>query len=344
VSRRELDAAGIEDPALRSGYERCRRLNAAQGKTYYLATLLLPPAKRPYVHALYGFARYADDIVDDLDPALTTEQRAERFTVWSREVLAELDWGDSSDPIVRALLDTITQWNIPLSYFAEFLEAMRTDLTVESYETYDDLAQYMWGSAAMIGLEMLPILGRADESLRWDVLEPYAIDLGIAFQLTNFLRDVAEDLQRGRVYLPQESLRQFGVDRARLARGVADGPIRNLLAFEIARAHELYERARPGIDLVDPSARQCLTTAVTLYGGILAEIERADYDVFTRRVVVPLPRRARVGARGIVSAWSARRGDARLAGPTTPTSTASARPWRSRTAGLRRARKRSSGR
>ena len=308
--RSELDAAGITDPALRSGYEKCRRLNARHGRTYYLATLLLPPARRPYVHALYGFARYADDLVDDPDPALGPEQRDERFGRWSEQVLAELEWGASSDPIVRALLDTLTRWQIPIAYLAEFLEAMRMDLTVETYETYDDLARYMWGSAAVIGLQMLPILGRADESVRWDVLEPHAIDLGTAFQLTNFLRDVGEDLRRGRIYLPQESLRQFGVDRPRLARGVADEPIRNLLAHEIARAHELYERARPGIELVAPASRDCLRTAFTLYSAILDEIERADYDVFTHRASVPVRRRAAVGAAGLVRAWSSRRRDA----------------------------------
>ncbi len=309
----DLDAAGITDPALRTGYRKCRQLNAAHGKSYFLATMLLPAHKRPYVHALYGFARYADDLVDDggLDPAA--------FTDWSKQVMIELDWQSTSDPIIRSLLDTIAHWNIPLPYFAEFLESMRMDLTVDSYETYDDLARYMWGSAAVIGLQMLPILGRADAAQPWHELEPYAIDLGTAFQLTNFLRDVAEDLRRGRIYLPQESLRQFGVDRDRLRRGVADEPIRNLLAFEITRARELYDRARPGIELVAPSSRACLSTAIALYSGILDEIERADYDVFSRRATVALHRRAQLGASGLVKAWTTRRAPD---GPTTPSSTA----------------------
>src|SRR5581483_8792902 len=130
------------------------------------------------------------------------------------------------------------------------------------------LARYMWGSAAVIGLEMLPVLGRANDDVRWDVLEQHAIDLGLAFQLTNFIRDVAEDLRRGPVYLPQESLEQFGVDRDRLARGRVDEPIRNLLAWEIERARRLYAKAAPGIDLVHPSSRDCLRTAFTLYAEI----------------------------------------------------------------------------
>jgi phytoene synthase len=330
----ELDAAGITDPALRTGYRHCRKLNASHGKSYYLATLLLPAHKRPYVHALYGFARYADDMVDvgtDLN-----------FTEWSRQVMIELDWRASSDPIIRALLDTIAHWNIPLPYFAEFLDSMRMDLTIDRYETYDDLFRYMWGSAAVIGLQMLPILGRVDESVPWHELEPYAIDLGIAFQLTNFLRDIGEDLDRGRVYLPEDSMRAHGVDRERLFRGVADEPIRNLLASEIARTRDLYDRAAPGIELVHPSSRDCLRTATTLYSGILDEIERADYDVFAKRATVPLPRRAQIGAFGLVNAWSTRRAlaDSESGAPATPTSSGSARPSRIRTAGLRLARKR----
>ncbi len=327
TAQRDLDAAGITVPSLRAGYERCRRLNAEHGRTYYLATLLLPPAKRPYVHALYGFARHVDDIVDDLSPALSAEEKAQRLTTWCEDFLTDLDWGETGDPVSRAVLDTIRRWNLPASYFADFLDSMRMDLTVTRYETYDDLVRYMWGSAAVIGLEMLPILGRRDESVRWDRLEQPAIDLGYAFQLTNFIRDVAEDLRRGRVYLPQESLRQFGVDEQRLRRGRVDEPIRNLLAWEIERARALYRTAETGIVLVHRTSQDCLRVASTLYEGILDEIERNDYDVFSGRVAVGLPRRARVGLTGLRRAMIARRG-VRLPDdvpdvPSIPTATAS---------------------
>lgn len=313
-ARGELDAAGISDPALRASYRLCRRLNLSHGKTYYLATLLLPAAKRPYVHALYGFARHVDDLVDDLDSGLDAAHRAERLHAWSDDFLADLSWGATSDPVRRAVLDTIDRWHLPADYFAQFLDAMRMDLTVSGYPTYDELARYMWGSAAVIGLQMLPILGRADESVRWDELETHAVALGTAFQLTNFIRDVGEDLRRGRVYLPQESLEQFGVDRERLARGWVDEPIRNLLAWEIERARSLYRQADPGIDMVHPTSRNCLRTARTLYSEILDEIERRDYDVFSDRVFVPGRRRAAVGLAGLRGSWAARRG-----APTTPT-------------------------
>lgn len=299
---RELDAAGIEGAALREGYRRCRALNARHGRTYYLATLLLPPAKRPYVHALYGFARYADDLVD-----VATD--TSHFPPWRAEVLNDLDWGATSDPVVRALLDTVQRWQIPHSYIGDFLDSMYTDLSVTGYASYDDLVRYMWGSAAVIGLQMLPILGRADDDVPWDRLEMRAIDLAYAFQLTNFIRDVGEDLRRGRVYLPQSSLDQFGVDRGRLQRGRVDEPIRNLLAWEIERARALYRAAEPGIELVHPTSRDCLRTALMLYEGILDEVEAADYDVFSKRVSVGLPRRAIVGVSGLRGAWRARRGE-----------------------------------
>ena len=327
MSGRDLDAAGILDPALRASYQLCRQLNAEHGKTYYLATLLLPPAKRPYVHALYGFARHVDDIVDDLNPAIDPDERAARFTTWSQDFLADLDWRSTSDPVSRAVIDTIDRWNIPASYFAEFLDSMRLDLTITSYATYYELARYMWGSAAVIGLQMLPILGRADETVRWDELEPHATDLGMAFQLTNFIRDLAEDLHRGRLYLPQESLDMFGVDRDRLHRGRVDEPIRNLLAWEIERARGLYRSAERGVVLVHPTSRDCLRTALTLYQEILDEIERADYDVFHRRIAVGVTRRAHVGISALRNAWTARRHD-----PARPTSSALRAPWRNRTA------------
>jgi 15-cis-phytoene synthase len=311
VSGRELTAAAITDPRMRSAYTACRRLNATHGRTYYLATLLLPRSKRPFVHALYGFARYADDIVDQLDPARPAGERAARFERWSTRVQADLANGDSADPICAALIDTARRWDIPVSYFDEFLDSMRMDLTVTAYETAADLHRYMRGSAAVIGLQMVPILGCAHDGVDIDEMAARAGDLGIAFQLTNFLRDVGEDLRRGRIYLPQESLRRHDVDRDRLQRGVARGgadrAIRALIADEIARTRLVYERAVPGIDLVHPSSQPCLRTAVALYSGILDEIERAGYDVLSRRASVGMGRRGWVAGRGLVAAWAARR-------------------------------------
>jgi phytoene synthase len=307
----DLDAAGIADPSLRAAYRACRRLNSRHGKTFYLATRLLPPAKRPYVHALYGFARYADDIVDDLDPGLAPPERARRFNSWSRQVAADLQQGHSNDPICCALIDTLRRWQISPDYVVEFLASMRMDLTVTGYQTEADLLGYMRGSAAVIGLQLLPILGRADDDVDVDALESSAADLGVAFQLTNFLRDIAEDLRRGRVYLPEDSLRRFGVDRDRLADGTVDPEIRALLVHHIERNREIYRRAARGVDLVDATSRPCLRTAITLYSAILDAIEDADYDVFSARRSVGRSRRVVVGFGGLLNSWTVRAGRSR---------------------------------
>jgi len=297
VSGRELDAAGITDPALRASYNRCRRVNAAHGKTYYLATLLLPPAKRPYVHALYGLARYADELVDDLDapdPAA--------LLTWGKHFLDDLALGDSTDPIGRAAVHTARTWDIPAEHFASFLASMRLDITRTGYATYTELEQYMYGSAAVIGLQMVPLL----EPLHDDAAV-YAARLGQAFQMSNFIRDVAEDLRRGRVYLPQEDLDAFGVSRADLAPGPVSAAVHALLRFEVARTRAIYRAAAPGIGLLHPSSRDCINTALQLYAGILDEVERADYEVLRGRVSVPRRRRLAVAAPALVRAWRARR-------------------------------------
>lgn len=302
MSGRDLDAAGITDPALRASYEQCRRLNARYGKTYYLATLLLPPAKRPYVHALYGFARYADEIVDDLDCALTPEQRAGWLDSWSARFLADAATGRSDDPVCRAVVDTVRRWDIPIEHFEVFLRSMRMDLTVREYATYDDLYEYVYGSAAVIGLQMVPILEPLDAAAY-----PRAEELGLAFQLANFVRDVGEDLDRGRVYLPLADLEEFGLTRADLERRVVDDKVRALLQFEIARVRALEASSRPGIRYLHPSSRPCIEAARVLYCGILDEVERIDYQVFDRRARVPMRRRARVALPAYLRARRARR-------------------------------------
>ena len=290
---------------LRASFAYCRRLHAAHGKTYYLATLLLPPAKRPAVSALYGFARAADDVVD-ASPWLSPAEQSDRLESWFAGVLHGKAGGPREADPMPALRDTIARYGIPLHLFESFLVSMRMDLTVTGYPTYADLEQYMYGSAAVIGLQMLPILGHP--GVAYDEAAPYARDLGIAFQLTNFLRDVGEDLRRGRLYLPQESLERAGVSREKLASGVVDRAVRSLLDDEIARTRAIYDAARPGIDLLAPESRDCMRTAFALYRAILAEIERSDYAVLRSRVTVSRRRRLAVALPGLARAMWTRRG------------------------------------
>jgi len=285
----ELTAAGITDPDLRASYEECKRLNALHGKTYYLATLLLPKAKRPFVHALYGFARYADEIVDDLASELSVEEKAEVLGKWGNGVLADLKKGTSQDHVGRALIDTVNRFDIPHEHFEAFLHSMTMDLTVQEYESYEDLLEYVYGSAAVIGLEMVPILG----PLHNDAFEA-AKKLGIAFQLANFIRDVDEDLDRGRVYLPLKELGQFGVTRDMLEERVLTPEIIEALKFQIARVRQLQAEAAAGIKMLEPSSRPCIEAASTLYCGIVDEVEKIGYDIFNQRAKTSTARRMRV--------------------------------------------------
>ena len=299
---KELDAAGIRDASVRASYERCKRLNAQHGKTYYLATLLLPPEKRPYVHALYGFARYADEIVDDLSSTLTDAEKAEWLGRWGDDILADLRRGRSHDPVGRALVDTVLTWDIPLEHFEAFLHSMRMDLTVTEYESYEALFEYVYGSAAVIGLQMVPILEPSSPEAY-----PRAMDLGVSFQLANFIRDVGEDLDRGRVYLPLDELARHGVDRATLERRIVTPQVRAALAEQVARVRMLEERSRPGIAFLSPDSQPCIDAARVLYCGIVDEVERNDFEVFERRAKVPLRRRLAVAGPAWVRARRARR-------------------------------------
>jgi phytoene synthase len=291
----ELTAAGITDPDLRASYEECKRLNALHGKTYYLATLLLPKAKRPFVHALYGFARYADEIVDDLASELSIEEKSEALSTWGNGVLADLKKGTSEDHVGRALIDTVKRFDIPHEHFEAFLHSMTMDLTVQEYETYEDLLEYVYGSAAVIGLEMVPILG----PLHNDAFEA-AKKLGIAFQLANFIRDVDEDLDRGRVYLPIKELAQFGVTREMLEERVLTPEIIEALKFQIGRVRQLQAEAAPGIAMLEATSRPCIEAASTLYCGIVDEVEKIGYDIFNQRAKTSTARRIRVAGAAFI--------------------------------------------
>ncbi len=302
MSARELDAAGIFAPELRASYSECKRLNSLHGKTYYLATLLLPPGKRPFVHALYGFARYADEIVDDLASTLTSKEKELALSTWSAQILKDLANGESNDHVGAALVDTVQRFNIPIEHFEAFLRSMAMDISVTRYERYEDLLEYVYGSAAVIGLEMVPILGPLS-----DDAYPAAEKLGIAFQLANFIRDVGEDLDRGRIYLPLDELKSFNVDEEMLKERFITPEIKEALKFNIARVRQLQREAAPGIKLLAPESRACIEAASELYCGIVDEVEKIDYQIFTKRAKTSTARRLSVALPAFTRALAARR-------------------------------------
>jgi len=297
----ELTAAGITDPDLRASYSECKRLNSLHGKTYYLATLLLPKEKRPFVHALYGFARYADEIVDDLESSLSIDEKANALKVWGDGILADLRKGESKDHIGRALIDTVNRFAIPIEHFEAFLHSMTMDLSVTEYQTYEDLLDYVYGSAAVIGLQMVPILGSTDPRAY-----EAAQKLGIAFQLANFIRDVDEDLERGRVYLPIQELAEHGVSWQMLNERVLTPQIRSALQAQIKRVRVLQKESEFGISLLDASSRPCIEAASELYCGIVDEVEKIDYEIFTKRATTSTWRRLKVALPAYARALKAR--------------------------------------
>src|SRR3954466_301405 len=278
----------------------CAGIAARHGKSYHLATRLLTADRRPAVHALYAAARTADDLVD-----LPGADPAGDLAAWSAAVLTDLQNGWSDDPVRQALVDTYRRYDIPVEHLVDFLAAMTSDLEVTGYATLDALDRYMWGSAAVIGLQVLPVLGTAPGVPRSEA-EPYAIALGEAFQLTNFLRDVGEDVDRGRVYLPADLMAAHGVTREQLAAKRHDARFAGLMREMVAGVRRRYDDAAPGTALLAPESRDCVRAATALYGGILREIERADYRVLDRRVSVSKPRRLAVFAPPVTAAQLAR--------------------------------------
>ncbi len=324
---RRPDQAGPVERA----YRECRAIHRTHGRSYYLATRLLPAWKRRHVHALYAFTRYTDDLVDRPEEAEAPGHAtaARRLAAWSARFYAALDGtaasgtaasgtgvdgttprgaaaaGDPGDPVLLAVRHTIAVFGLDRADFDAFFASMEMDLETGDYADYDALLKYMEGSAAVIGTLMLPILlapghggepglpAGASRTLRANVREA-ARELGLAFQLTNFIRDVAEDLRLGRVYLPAADLERFGVRRGDLAAPSANAAVRRLIAFEIERARGHYRNAAPGVAALPARSRRCVRLAIAVYGAILDRIERAGHDVLAGRAVVP--RRQRMAA------------------------------------------------
>ena len=283
---------------LTKGYRECARLTWRHGTTYFWGAALLPRRQRKHVYAVYALCRLADDIVDGPSANTRTStssglgagegpvaEALEGFADRFRNALTERG---SDDPVLAAVVHTVIECGIEPECFDRFFGAMAMDLTTNSYETWEDLCGYMEGSAAVIGEMMLPVL----EPTSPDAYAP-ARSLGLAFQLTNFLRDIDEDLDRGRVYVPQVDLRQFGVE---LAERRASHDFKAFLAYQIERNRALYSFADTGIALLPPRSARCVGTARVLYSQILDRIEAADYDVFSGRVRVPTWRKARTAA------------------------------------------------
>lgn len=260
-------------------WRQCSEIARAHGRTFFLASRFLPLDRRRAIHATYAFCRIADDIADR-SADLVTAARALDAWEW------QLD--QPTDPIAVAFATVRARYGVPVAAARELLAGVRMDLAPARFATWDDLRLYCYRVAGTVGLMVAPILGcRDDRAL------PHAVDLGIAMQLTNVLRDIGEDARRDRLYLPQEDLAAFGCDPEAILRGRPNGQFGDLLAFEIARARALYADGQRGLPALSPAGHLTALAGSELYATILTRIEEMDYDVLDTRAHVSTPRKLR---------------------------------------------------
>jgi 15-cis-phytoene synthase len=260
------------DASLRIAYKRAEQITAEHSKSFYFASGLLPEEKRSAVRALYAFCRTVDDIVDEsLD-----DERDSRLDYW-RGMVEHASFLHN-DLVAAAWADTLTRYHIPRHYALQLIDGVNRDLVQSRYQTFDELATYCYGVASTVGLMSMYIVGfKNNEAV------PYAIKLGVALQMTNILRDVGEDYRNGRLYLPREELAFYGIREQDIAEGRITDNWRQFMKFQIERTRQLYAESWEGVKMLEREGQLAIGAASVFYQGILDDIEKHDYDVFTRR-------------------------------------------------------------
>ena len=287
---------------LRAAYGVCRHIARSSAKNFYYGFLVLPARKRNALCAVYAFMRRADDISDD--PSIPADQRREKLAAWIEGLRRVVDGERTDDPVFMALADAQRTFNIPLDLLEKLVQGTAMDLPTQPacgdetrlhYETFDELYDYCYHVASVVGLVCIRIFGYRDPRA-----EKLAEQTGVAFQLTNIIRDVKEDSQLGRVYLPYEDLRRFSVDPKALTNGNAAATFRPVLEFEAQRARELYHAADELLPLIDDDSQPALWTLVQIYHRLLDRIAERNYDVFTEKVRLSTAEKLGILAKGFV--------------------------------------------
>ncbi len=276
---------------LDKAYEACRRETAKWAKTFYLGTLLLPPAKRRAIWAIYVWCRRTDELMDSPEAMKrTVDELSRRLDDWEQKTRGIFD-GKVNDSLDAVLVDTIGHFPMEIKPYLDMIEGQRMDLNLHRYQTFEDLKLYCYRVAGTVGLMTQGVMGLdpAYTTAPWSSSpdpSDAAIALGIANQLTNILRDVGEDRGRGRIYIPQEDLIKFNYSEEELIAGKINSNWKALMAFQLARARDWFERSEEGVRWLSSDARWPVWTSLRLYRGILDAIERLDYDVFNNRAYV----------------------------------------------------------
>ena len=263
----------------------CTEITRDHSKSFYFSTSFLPPAKRAAIRAFYAFCRTTDDMVDVL--AKNDAEKRDHLDAWRRD--SRLQSKDQHNPVLAAWTHTRDAYGVPQCYAEELIDGCEMDLTVKRYSTWAELERYCYCVASTVGLISMHIVGvQNDDAGLFERSQPPAIELGIALQLTNILRDVGEDLGRDRIYLPEEDMQRFGYTEDDLRQGVVDDRFRALMRFEIDRAQELYRRGLPSIANLKSDGRLAVGAAIMLYRDILDKIIENDFDVFGKRAHLTL--------------------------------------------------------
>jgi phytoene synthase len=261
------------DASLQKAYKQAGIITAEHSKSFHFASGLLPEEKRSAVRALYAFCRTVDDIVDEVE---SKKDRDFELNYW-REIVQTAS-SPTDDLVAAAWADTLTRYHIPRHYALQLIDGVARDLSQTRYQTFDDLATYCYGVASTVGLMSMYIVGfKSHEAI------PYAIKLGVALQMTNILRDVGEDYRNGRLYLPREELVFYGIQESDIAKGRVTDNWRQFMKFQIDRTRELYKDSWEGVKMLEREGQLAIGAASTFYSGILNDIEKHDYDVFSRR-------------------------------------------------------------
>jgi phytoene synthase len=274
---------------LDDSYAVCRSIMRQNASTFSLACRLLPGERRRATFALYGLFRTLDDLVDETDAhTLAREQALAALGTW-RRWLQSPETRPPEHALVPAFLDTVNRYQIPFHYFVELIDGLEGDVACCRFANFGELAVYCYRVASTVGLAMCHVLGATSNQAR-----AHAVELGVAMQLTNILRDVHEDREHGRVYLPQDELAMAGWDEERLHRGQIDAPFRALIQRQVIRARSYYDRGIAGLPYLSPEAQFAILGAARLYGAILTEIEHRNYDVFAGRARVSGSRKLKI--------------------------------------------------
>ena len=260
------------DATLHKAYKQAEKITSRHSKSFYVASGLLPEAKRTAVRALYAFCRTVDDIVDES----AEDERDSQLDYW-RGMVESASFADH-DLVAAAWADTLSRYHIPRHYALQLIDGVARDLSQSRYQTFEELATYCYGVASTVGLMSMYIVGfHSNDAV------PYAIKLGVALQMTNILRDVGEDYHNGRLYLPREELAFYAIPESDIAEGCITENWRQFMKFQIERTRQLYAESWPGVKMLEREGQLAIGAASVFYQGILDEIEKCDYNVFDRR-------------------------------------------------------------